>query len=342
MSAKIYVEGFYISKNNKTAILLYPMSSVSSQPALGLDISQTYGAIVIGLLCAYFLYGATCVQTVLFFMTCGEDSVWIKCLCGQASFVYGALVQHFGSLAALSSAYLTWLNRSSQSLIIFGIQGFFLFRVYKSLVSSFVLVTLVTVFSWHYQSGLGLTSAGTVIRSPAQFNVAALKRVELVNDVFLVVTDGLLAGLMVFYLHRSRPSQTMAATETVISTLINYAIASGAFTATAAVLGFILRLAAPQTAANQCLYAIIPHISIQRQLTNLVYSNAMLASLNLRQVATRPWRSKAIELSNPRAIFSPNSATLEGIESQIHSHEMPSKFTKSRSQPSFATQDPDY
>jgi hypothetical protein len=56
------------------------MSSVSTEPALGLDISQTYGAIVIGLLCAYFLYGATCVQTVLVFMNCMKDPMWIKCL----------------------------------------------------------------------------------------------------------------------------------------------------------------------------------------------------------------------------------------------------------------------
>lgn len=321
------------------------MSSVSAEPALGLDISQTYGAIVIGLLCAYFLYGATCVQTVLVFMNYVKDPMWIKCLVtlnlllcmgllsALSSFIYGALVQHFGSVATLSSAYFTWGVRAEPlftSLIIFEIQCFFLFRVYKfsgkisllALVSLFVLVTL----------GLGLTSAGTVIRSPSQFNTAALKRIELANDIFLAMTDGLLAGLMVFYLHRSRPSQTIAATDTVISRLINYAIASGAFTAMAAVLGFILRLAASQTAANQCLYAIIPYL----------YSNAMLASLNLRQIARRSWGSKAIEISNPQINFSPHSATLEGIESQIHSHDIPlSKFTKSRSQPSFAMQDRD-
>jgi hypothetical protein len=65
------------------------------------------------------------------------------------------------------------------------------------------------------------------IRSPTQFDMAALKvapktflyltkhwhgihqRIELANDIFLAMTDGLLAGLMVFYLHSSRPSQTM-------------------------------------------------------------------------------------------------------------------------------------
>jgi hypothetical protein len=65
------------------------------------------------------------------------------------------------------------------------------------------------------------------IRSPTQFDMTALKvmpkifldltkhwdrihqRIELANNIFLAMTDGLLAGLMVFYLHRSRLSQTM-------------------------------------------------------------------------------------------------------------------------------------
>jgi hypothetical protein len=45
--------------------------------------------------------------------------------------------------------------------------------------------------------------------------------------------------------------------------------------------------------------------------------------LNLRQIARRSWGSKAIEISNPQINFSPNSAMLEGIESQIHSHDIP-------------------
>ncbi|KAF8835282.1 hypothetical protein BDN67DRAFT_975497 [Paxillus ammoniavirescens] len=68
-----------------------------------------------------------------------------------------------------------------------------------------------------------------------------------------------------------------------------------------AMIGFILAVADPTSTANQAIYAILPHM----------YSNAMLASLNLRQIATKPWRSNnAVELSGFRA----NSERSQGTQ----------------------------
>jgi len=84
---------------------------------------------------------------------------------------------------------------------------------------------------------------------------------------------------------------SVAKTNTVIRTLIAYAVGTGMLTGLLALVGLIVRLAAPNTTVNECMYSIIPQM----------YSNALLANLNLRRIATKLWEEKeVVQLSDLR------------------------------------------
>lgn len=129
------------------------------------------------------------------------------------------------------------------------------------------------------------------MHTPTVIAASKLKSINLANDVVMAVTDILLAAILVFFLKRSESG--VATTGLVIKNLIHYTIGTGAFTALLAFTGMVVRLALPNSTANQALYTILPHS----------YVNALLVTLNLRKIARKPWTPSdgVVELSAFRA-----------------------------------------
>ncbi|KIJ09225.1 hypothetical protein PAXINDRAFT_172557 [Paxillus involutus ATCC 200175] len=290
-------------------------AATTTIPVYQINLNNIFGPVLVGIFLACGLCGASCVQTLVYFIGDPTDALWVKflvivnlLLCGAnvvalASVAYTDLIVQFGNITALAT--LTWGAKAEAlltPLIVFLIQSFFLYRVFRFtknwllvvISAPFIIVTL----------GTCLATVGRIFKGPSATNSPVETNVLHANDIFLAVTDLLLAALMAYNLHRSKAiSETrIRSTNKVMSTLIVYAIATGALTGAMAMIGFILAVADPSSTANQAIYAILPHM----------YSNAMLASLNLRQIATKPWRSNnAVELVSG---FRANSDRSQGTQ----------------------------
>ncbi|KAH7886505.1 hypothetical protein F5I97DRAFT_998827 [Phlebopus sp. FC_14] len=217
-------------------------------------------------------------------LLCAADIVALS------SVIYTDLVVHFGNVVTLNvSGWGSHAEPLLTTLIAFLIQSFFLYRVFR-LTKNWIVVVVSAPFIL-LTLGLGLATVGRIFNSPTALSDTAERRVLHANDIFLMVTDILLAALMAYSLYQSKSASGVESTHKVISTLIAYSIATGALTGATAMIGFILVVADSASTANQAVYAIVPHM----------YSNAMLATLNLRQIITKPWRSgNAVELSTMR------------------------------------------
>ncbi|KIJ12424.1 hypothetical protein PAXINDRAFT_171239 [Paxillus involutus ATCC 200175] len=290
-------------------------AATTTIPVYQINLNNIFDPVLVGIFLACGLCGASCVQTLVYFIGDPTDALWVKflvivnlLLCAAdvvalASVAYTDLIIKFGNITALAT--LTWGAKAEAlltPLIVFLIQSFFLFRVFRFtknwllvvISAPFIIVTL----------GLGLTTVGRIFKGPSATNSPVETNVLHANDIFLAVTDLLLAALMAYNLHRSKAisESRIRSTNKVMSTLIVYAIATGALTGAMAMIGFILAVADLSSTANQAIYAILPHM----------YSNAMLASLNLRQIATKPWSSNnAVELVSG---FRANSDRSQGTQ----------------------------
>ncbi|KIJ12416.1 hypothetical protein PAXINDRAFT_101234 [Paxillus involutus ATCC 200175] len=325
-------------------------AATTTIPVYQINLNNIFGPILVGIFLACGLCGASCVQTLVYFIGDPTDALWVKLLvivnlllCGAnvvalASVAYTDLIIKFGNITALATP--TWGVKAEAlltPLIVFFIQSFFLYRVFKFTKNWLLVVISVSAFTsfgalsshnglgsiYNRYSRFGIDDGRPHVRKtlpawayhkieihsnsfkgPSATNSPVETNVLHANDIFLAVTDLLLAALMAYNLHRSKAisESRIRSTNKVMSTLIVYAIATGALTGAMAMIGFILAVADPSSTANQAIYAILPHM----------YSNAMLASLNLRQIATKPWRSNnAVELVSG---FRANSDRSQGTQ----------------------------
>ncbi|KAF8835281.1 hypothetical protein BDN67DRAFT_1015681 [Paxillus ammoniavirescens] len=213
-------------------------AATTTIPVSQINLNNIFGPVLVGVLLACGLCGASCVQTLVYFIGDPTDALWVKLLvivnlllCAAdvvalASVAYTDLIVQFGNIKALAT--LTWGAKAEAlltPLIVFLIQRVFKFTKNWLLVvisAPFIIVTL----------GLGLTTVGRIFKGPSATSSPVETNVLHANDIFLAVTDLLLAALMAYNLHRSKAiSETrIRSTNKVMSTLIVYAIATGALT----------------------------------------------------------------------------------------------------------------
>ncbi|KAH7886507.1 hypothetical protein F5I97DRAFT_1926764 [Phlebopus sp. FC_14] len=338
----------------------------TTTPVFEVDLNNAFGPVVVGLLLACGLFGASCVQTLMYFIVNPTDELLVKVLvildlllCAAdivalSSVNYTDLVLHFGNVATLGDLMYAFLvilaeygseasSMAKAEPLLTVSQPQHLKDIWRlnstysdpyrlpytegvqideeldcggcfceclDLIRACLMIGPGSIYTRY--PGLRIGDCRSHVRkmslvtvyhrsetklnsfvNPSATSDATERGVLHANDIFLAVTDLLLAALMAYNLYQSKSASgtRVRSTEKVISTLIAYSIATGALTGAIAMIGFILALADSTSTANQAMYAIIPHM----------YSNAMLASLNLRQIATKPWRSgNAVELSAMR------------------------------------------
>ncbi|KAF8963314.1 hypothetical protein BDZ97DRAFT_1919975 [Flammula alnicola] len=264
------------------------MSTIPALPHI--DISSTFGAALIGALISTMLYGLTTLQTYLFYVYYPKDSrktktlvalIWILDTLHAAfmSFtIYHYLVANYFNPAALAIGHWSlFLTVALNTVIACTVQCFFTIRIAQlchpklrwwvtSIIGAMVLAHFAfgaeTVIFMQVQ--LLLCWSLSLKYKPSQLFAATP------FAVFAVLSDVMIAGALCYLLSGSRTG--FRQTDTLVSTLIIYAINRCLLTSVVAVVEVIV-------------FATMPHalwyVAIDFFIGKL-YANSLLATLNSR------------------------------------------------------------
>lgn len=256
-----------------------------------LDVSSSYGAILIGIFFSSALYGVSSLQSFIYSMNCDSDSVylkysvlilWIADTVNQLLLYAGAwpvLVKQYGRIAGLSAVqpaimHHVWVSH----IVIFTVQMYLARRIYvfgqasarslKSLITVFV-VLIICLASFEL---IGVTVYE--IRGYGKSLAVLSSRLEISINMALRITaatvDVSLACGMTYLLRKTSPE--FQRSKKLLQRLLIIVVGSGSATALSAVLVLITVARFP----NDLWYCIFdfPLVSI--------YLNTLLVNLNSR------------------------------------------------------------
>ncbi|KAI1784889.1 hypothetical protein LXA43DRAFT_173992 [Ganoderma leucocontextum] len=267
---------------NATGAASSPLAGLPSLPA-GLTMNNTYGAALLGTFFALIMYGVLLHQTYNYFRAHSADSPWTKSyvvlillLDTTHSVVimalcYLKLVTHYFSILYL--AIMDWplsLLTVLTAANVVACQSFFAYRVYRIGRKSRMVVWFCMVCQC---AGFALCVAVTVKAFETPMWTAFSKYASWISIALgiAVFVDTILAGALVFVLHRSRTG--VKSTNSLLDTLIAYAVTTGLLTDLFNLLGFVFALV-----TSQNLY-----YAAMNMLVTKVYTNSVMAALNFRK-----------------------------------------------------------
>ncbi|KAL5519810.1 hypothetical protein ACEPAG_1470 [Sanghuangporus baumii] len=259
-------------------------------------INTTFGAALMGLIVGSVLYGVTCMQTYLYYRAYSKDPIGLKLLVFvlwildsthmilSTVTIYWYLVLNFGNFENLDVGYWAMdIQTDFNGLIGLMVELFFAWRVWK-VSNSIWLITIITVLAFlHFSLGIYFTVEGFRLGRFSEYS--KLTWVTCVGLGSAAACDMTIAISLVFYLLRSRTGFKQS--DSIISTLVMYAINTGLFTGVCA-------------AASTICFAFMP--------TNFVwlaffwclgklYVNSLLASLNSRQALRKIAENRDVRAS---------------------------------------------
>ncbi|KAJ7580897.1 hypothetical protein C8J56DRAFT_961076 [Mycena floridula] len=253
-----------------------------------IDLTNTFGSGFIGAMFTAALYGLTTLQTYLFFVYYPNDilplrlfvaAIWVLDT-AQTSLVgvcmYHYLVANYDNPVALSSGHWSlFLSMAMNVIVAVMVQSFFTLQIFtlcsrkvRWWVSSAIFLTVIG----HFCFGIA-----TVIIFFKKKTFAEIQAPEVILDAatpfaaFDVVSDILISVALCILLYGSRSG--ISATNTLISTLILYAINRCLLTSVVAVVEVITFSLSPKS-----LWFLAIDFTIGK-----LYANSALASLNSRR-----------------------------------------------------------
>ncbi|KAH7913700.1 hypothetical protein BJ138DRAFT_1111246 [Hygrophoropsis aurantiaca] len=262
-------------------------ATATSQPAAGLvSLELTFGAAFVGLLISTGLYGVLCVQTYNYSQRFSDrwplksliavlwvvDTFHIICV-GNAVYNY-LVVQYFNPVALETTQWTINVHVILTCFVESLVQMFFAYRVYI-LSNRNKLITGAIVLLSCIQFGFGFSMT---VKAFTLKYFATLTTVEWIVGTSLscnLACDVLTAVSMVYFLHASKTG--FKRTESILNTLIIYALSTGTLTSIVATLNIAVFLAMPTNFVN---------IGVNITMSKL-YSNALLATVNARNSGHR-------------------------------------------------------
>jgi len=255
------------------------------------DLSRTYGAAMIGLLFATFLQGVLTVQTYIYYESFPEDSLKMKLLVACvwiidtlhlgliSQAVYYYLVTNWGNTSVLMSS--TWeldVHLAIVALATIVCQSFFLHRIWifskrNKILTGILGCMCLSSLGISIAVSVQLVQASSVSQSerPGKGPFGAPTSETITAFCLGASVDLILAFLLCFYLRRGRSG--FEKTNSLISRIIQYTIATGLLTSLYAFGCVITYFAIPRT-----FIFIAMHFSLGR-----LYTNALLVTLNSRR-----------------------------------------------------------
>ncbi|KAF9459307.1 hypothetical protein BDZ94DRAFT_1048553 [Collybia nuda] len=255
--------------------------------ALRIDLSDTLGALLIGVFISAILYGATCLQTFYYFQNYTSDKLLLKLLVTMllasetlhAVFsiysVYYYTITNYSDLDPLIRTNWSISAVYAQSSIsIFAVHTFYTRRVYYMSQKNVPLTIVIVVLSLvHFGSHVFSTVEGFQFLSDDQrwTYVPAYLSVSL---FLAAVTDITIVASLTHYLRKNKSG--MQNTDTIVNYLITHIVGNGILTTVVDILVLIFAI------VNRNMI----YLAIYQVVANL-YANSVLASLNSRRSLTR-------------------------------------------------------
>ncbi|KAJ6525737.1 hypothetical protein B0H19DRAFT_589848 [Mycena capillaripes] len=246
-----------------------------------IDLNNTFGALLIGIIVSAALYGVTCLQTFYYFNNY-NDGLWAKALIMglfvletihsifACHAIYWFVITNYDNPPALAkatwSAVLTLLISSGIMLLV---HLFYAKRVWHMSRKNIPLTVTIVILAFAH-SGMGVVIAVRAFQLQYFAAFATIKGIVDSSLALAVVTDALIAASLSYYLHTSRSG--LKRTDTLINRLLVYTINNGILTSAFD----IVTLAFVTTEVDNLIF-----LAIFEVVGNL-YTNSMLATLNSR------------------------------------------------------------
>ncbi|KDR69561.1 hypothetical protein GALMADRAFT_145313 [Galerina marginata CBS 339.88] len=247
-----------------------------------LDLNDTFGALLIGVVLSAGLFGVTCSQVFYYSQNYASDGILIKgavatllILEGLHSafsihaIYYYTILNYLNPLALIQATWSAIMTLGISSLIILVVHLFYVRRVYHVSRKNIPLVTLLAALSLgHFGTGIAVTVRAFQLEFFAAFSRSS--RIVAASLSLAVATDILTAASLSYYLHTSRSG--IERTDTLINKLMAYAINNGILTS----LFDIIVLTFDTVEPNNLIFLAI------FQVVGNLYTNSMMATLNSR------------------------------------------------------------
>ncbi|KAI0363602.1 hypothetical protein BV20DRAFT_1057897 [Pilatotrama ljubarskyi] len=247
------------------------------------SIANTYGAILLGTFVSLMLYGLTIHQAYRYARMHNRDPQFMKgyvvfivildtfhtVLCMHISYWY-LVTNYFKPDRLFKGVWSLNLVAVTVGVTIVACQAFFARRVYV-IGQKFRIVAVATGVMFLAELGfsIAISIKAFVLPNLAEFN----KWAWLVSVAYgiAVGSNAMLTSILIFILHRSRTG--FKRTDTIIDTLIRYAVCTGFVTDIFSVFALVFALIQP----DNLIYTGIDLV------TSKLYVNSVLAALNFRE-----------------------------------------------------------
>jgi len=281
------------------------------------DVRFTLGAVLGGSLLSTALFGSTCLQVVLYVKQYPNDPTHLKAL---VFLVWAMDTIQTGCIVLLSYQYLIFNFARPEihdhifpsvmgsllltALLTLIVNGFFAKKIHKLSKGNWWLTgpTLLCMFS---RLGLAFVTVSemSVLKSYALYG-KSFSPILTTALALSALTDLIITGGLCYYLRTLNPE--MYRTKKMLTTIVNFADNNGALTCIVALSTLVCWLVMP----TNLIYLGI-HFSIGK-----CYSNALLASLNMRNYVKRTATTAAdtINIMNPMPLRKRSSSTMAGRE----------------------------
>ncbi|KAF7334664.1 hypothetical protein MVEN_02296900 [Mycena venus] len=261
------------------------MSSLSSTT---FHADSTLGALFIGTLVSYALFGVATTQTYIYWKRFPKDSLGMKVLvavvwCGElahavcvAASVYAMTITNFGHperLEVLPKSFLA--STFIGSLVSFVVQTFFAYRIYALSRSLLIpCVWWIPCICWVLSLFRFVPPNVILFAYGQQLAPQFLKRWGPLFDAIWsasAANDLLIAGTLVVLLYNQR-NTGLKHTVAMVDKLIAWTIETGVVTSIASIIMLTVFISLPSTFVWLAIFVVIPRL----------FSNSLLASLNSR------------------------------------------------------------
>ncbi|KAH7912380.1 hypothetical protein BJ138DRAFT_800934 [Hygrophoropsis aurantiaca] len=252
--------------------------STGSQPSFASEVGPPF----VGLLFSIGMYGILCLQTYTYFHSYSDRRhlrylvaiVWLvetfHTVIISDSIYYYDIVNYNNPNVLNSSTWTVNIHVVVTAFVAFLIQNFFAYRIYILSECNKLVTGIITLLSF-IQLAFGsvvtiraFTIKYFVLLTTAEWSIGSFLGTTLACDIFITLS-------MCYYLHGSRTG--FKRTDSLVNTLILYALSTGAITAAIALANLITFFSQPTSLVTLGLNFILAK----------VYSNSLLATLNARK-----------------------------------------------------------
>nr|GAT53931.1 predicted protein [Mycena chlorophos] len=298
-----------------------PATAASSAAAAALllaennSVIQLYATSLIGFALATTFYGISVLQVYLYYRTYPKDRLGLKLtvallfavdttgsmMVGHSLYTYHVF-NYYNPLKSLEIPWSFALEKFLVTFTTFVAQCFYAHTIYKATSQRLIVVFVLALACASLTLGLGSWTTAAIFDSP--LSVVSTHKFAVISacvQSFAALDDVIITASLCWYLRRRRGD--LPSTNSILDSLIIYAVSRGALTALAQILFLITNVGFPGRTYWQPFHQIVGKL----------YVNSVLATLNVR--STFAVRSE-VQLNTLR-LTAPGGATTGIIESRM-------------------------